>query len=116
MIVRRAAFEEVGLFDERFFVYAEDTEWCDRARRAGWEIYYCPQFSVYHYLGGSSKADPDEVPQSTLWLKSLDLYLRLRYGLKKSDRTGKYRGSGHDDAIGAIRWGLSAAPQAPRPW
>jgi hypothetical protein len=84
MIVRRAAFEEVGLFDERFFVYAEDTEWCDRARRAGWEIYYCPQFSVYHYLGGSSKADPDEVPQSTLWLKSLDLYLRLRYGLKKT--------------------------------
>lgn len=83
MIVRRAALQEVGTFDERFFVYAEDTEWCDRARRAGWEIYYCPQFSIYHYLGGSSKADPDEVPRSTLWLRSLDLFLRSRYGLGK---------------------------------
>jgi len=83
MIVRRDVLEEVGLLDERFFMYAEDIEWCDRARRAGWEIYYYPQFRVYHYLGGSSKADPDGVPQSTLWLKSLDLYLRSRYGLAK---------------------------------
>lgn len=84
MILRRQAVEEVGGFDERFFMYAEDTEWCDRARRAGWEIYYCPHLSIYHYLGGSSKANPDEVPQSTLWLESLDLYLRHTQGTARA--------------------------------
>jgi GT2 family glycosyltransferase len=77
MITRRSAFDQAGLYDERFFIYAEDAEWGDRVRRTGFKIYYCPQFQVYHYLGGSSKAHPDQVPQSTLWLESLDIYLRL---------------------------------------
>lgn len=84
MITRRSVFDEAGLFDERLFVYAEDAEWGERVHGAGWKVYYCPQFSVYHYLGGSSKAQPDQVPQSTLWLESLDLYLRLRHERAKT--------------------------------
>jgi GT2 family glycosyltransferase len=83
VIARRSVFEEVGLYDERFFIYAEDAEWGDRVHRAGYTIWYCPQYDIYHYLGGSSKADPDQVPQSTLWLESLDLYLRLYNGRAK---------------------------------
>jgi GT2 family glycosyltransferase len=77
MITRRDVFDKVGLYDEQFFVYAEDAEWGERVHRAGYSIHYLAQYDVYHYLGGSSKADPDQVPQSTLWLDSLDLYLRL---------------------------------------
>jgi GT2 family glycosyltransferase len=84
MIARRSMFDEVGLYDERFFIYAEDAEWCERVHRAGYTIHYLPQYDIYHYLGGSSKADPDQVPQSTLWLDSLDLYLRLYNGRVKA--------------------------------
>lgn len=84
MITRRTAFQEAGLYDERFFMYAEDAEWCHRIHRAGYTVHYCPQFDIYHYLGGSSKADPDQVPQSTLWLESLDLYLKLYNGRAKA--------------------------------
>lgn len=83
MIVRREVFQQVGGFDEKFFVYAEDTELCLRARRAGWGVCYCPQFSIYHYLGGSSKERPEDVPLSVLWLKSLDQLLKQRHCLFK---------------------------------
>jgi GT2 family glycosyltransferase len=84
MIVRREVLDQVGKFDERFFMYAEDIEWCDRVRRAGWGVYYCPQISIYHYLGGSSKTKSDEIPQSTVWIDSLNKYLNSNYGLGKT--------------------------------
>jgi GT2 family glycosyltransferase len=55
MMVRRAAIDHVGGFDERHFMYGEDLDWCWRIRRAGWEIAYEPAASVIH-LGGQSSA------------------------------------------------------------
>ena len=40
MFVRRAAMEEVGLLDEAFFFYGEETDWCHRFARAGWELVF----------------------------------------------------------------------------
>src|ERR1051326_3261997 len=57
-MVRRAAFKEVGLLDEEFFMYAEDADWCRRSWRAGWPIVFVPSASVIHYRGGSSGGDP----------------------------------------------------------
>lgn len=54
MIVRRKAIKEVGVFDERFFMYWEDADWCQRMRDAGWKVVYFPRASVVHYVGGSS--------------------------------------------------------------
>jgi GT2 family glycosyltransferase/glycosyltransferase involved in cell wall biosynthesis len=54
MIVRRKAIAEVGVFDERFFMYWEDADWCQRMRDAGWKVVYFPRASVVHYVGGSS--------------------------------------------------------------
>lgn len=48
MWFRRAALEQVGLFDERFFAYHEEVDWCLRARRAGWRVRYCPAAVVRH--------------------------------------------------------------------
>jgi N-acetylglucosaminyl-diphospho-decaprenol L-rhamnosyltransferase len=48
MMVRRAALEEVGLFDERFFLYAEELDLATRLRGAGWKILFTPEVEVLH--------------------------------------------------------------------
>jgi hypothetical protein len=48
IMVRRGAIEEVGLIDERFFYYVEETEWCLRTKRAGWQIVHVPQAKLWH--------------------------------------------------------------------
>jgi len=51
LLVRRKALDEVGLLDERFFMYYEDTDLCLRIRQCGWKITYFPRFSIVHYVG-----------------------------------------------------------------
>lgn len=58
LVVRRDAMDKVGLFDERFFIYAEDIDWCKRFRNAGWEIVFNPEAEAIHYGGGSSSNAP----------------------------------------------------------
>jgi len=48
MLIRRAAFEEVGGWDEGFFLYIEDTDFCRRCLRAGWDVAYVPQIRLRH--------------------------------------------------------------------
>jgi N-acetylglucosaminyl-diphospho-decaprenol L-rhamnosyltransferase len=48
LLIRRAAFDEVGGWDERFFLYLEDTDFCMRCARAGWETWYLPSVSMRH--------------------------------------------------------------------
>jgi len=54
MVVRRAAMEEVGLLDEAFFFYGEETDWCHRFRRAGWELVFVPIREITHFGNGSA--------------------------------------------------------------
>ncbi len=60
-LVRRAAVEKVGLFDEDFFLYAEETDWCYRFRQAGWKVMFTPRAEVVHLNKGSGKRQPDRV-------------------------------------------------------
>jgi len=53
MFVRRAAMEEVGLLDEAFFFYGEETDWCHRFAGAGWELRFVPMPSITHFGGGA---------------------------------------------------------------
>ena len=53
LLVRRTAWEQVGLLDERFFLFWEDADWCLRFRRAGWGVYYVPAASGTHLVGVS---------------------------------------------------------------
>jgi N-acetylglucosaminyl-diphospho-decaprenol L-rhamnosyltransferase len=53
VLLRRAAMDEVGLFDERFYMYVEDVDLCTRLRRAGWEVLFSPELEVLH-IGGVS--------------------------------------------------------------
>jgi hypothetical protein len=47
-LVRREVVLDVGMLDERFFIYWEETEWCVRARQAGWRIVHVPGAKVWH--------------------------------------------------------------------
>jgi N-acetylglucosaminyl-diphospho-decaprenol L-rhamnosyltransferase len=57
LCVRSAAAQQVGLFDERFFLYSEELDWCRRFRAAGWRVVYCPEAEVVHLEGASSRLD-----------------------------------------------------------
>ncbi len=55
MIARRALFEDLGGFDERFHLYGEEQDLCLRARKAGWAIGYIPHAVVVHWAGQSER-------------------------------------------------------------
>lgn len=54
MMVRRIAADQVGWWDERFFFYGEDLDWCYRFRQAGWKVVLYPQVKIIHHKGASS--------------------------------------------------------------
>jgi GT2 family glycosyltransferase len=55
LMIRREVVDEIGLLDERFFMYGEELDWCLRTKRAGWSIMYCPEAQIIHYKGESTK-------------------------------------------------------------
>jgi len=80
MMIRRQVFESIGLMDEGYFLYFEETDFCLQARRAGWTCWYVPQSRVMHILGQSTGVTatnqaPKRLPQ--YWYDS-----RRRYFLK----------------------------------
>jgi len=58
LLVRRAAFEQVGGFDERYFMYFEDVDLGDRLQKAGWQNVYVPSAEVLHHKGHVTGSDP----------------------------------------------------------
>ena len=57
MMVRREALDQVGLLDEDYFLFLEETDWCYRMKKAGWKIYHVPQAEVYHFQGKSAETE-----------------------------------------------------------
>lgn len=58
MLVRTAAIVEVGLLDERFWMYGEDLDWAKRIKDAGWRVVYNPVVKALHVKGRSSRQNP----------------------------------------------------------
>lgn len=53
MLVRRIAGKEIGWWDEDFFWYGDDLDFCYRLKERGWKIYFVPQYKILHYKGVS---------------------------------------------------------------
>ena len=53
LLVRRAAIDEVGPLDEDFFLFTEETDWCYRFRRAGWQVLFTPDAEFVHVAGAA---------------------------------------------------------------
>jgi GT2 family glycosyltransferase len=54
MFVKREVFGKIGLLDQRYFLYWEDVEFCQRAKKAGFKIIFSPQAKIWHFNAGSS--------------------------------------------------------------
>lgn len=59
-LIRRELIDELGLFDERFFLYFEETDLCLRANRNGWEVHFVPDSVCIHVGGASSRKHASE--------------------------------------------------------
>jgi hypothetical protein len=96
MLVRRAAAEEIGWFDPRFFVYSDEVDFCKRLQDAGWRVLYVPAAAAVHHEQLSTGGVPER--RIVEFNRNRDLYLRLHHG----DREAR-----------AVRW-LTAIPYALR--
>ena len=55
MAIRRTAIAGTGGFDERYFMYVEEIDWCKRLRAFGWEVWHCPDAMGVHHSGQSTR-------------------------------------------------------------
>lgn len=55
MMVSREAIQDVGTWDERYFLHCEDLDWCMRFRQKNWKILFVPSARIYHALGACSR-------------------------------------------------------------
>ncbi len=91
MLVRRSDADAVGLLDERYFMYAEDVDFCAASRARGRRVLFTPDVQVVHQRGRSAAAAPGETRAAyrrsqiafyekhhPFWAPLLRLYLRLR--------------------------------------
>ena len=77
LAVRREAFEAVGGFDERFFLFSEETDLCKRIQDAGWEAHFEPRIRVVHHAGKAGVHASREAQMA---------YARLQYARKHFGR------------------------------
>jgi N-acetylglucosaminyl-diphospho-decaprenol L-rhamnosyltransferase len=78
LLVRRQAFQDVGGFDEGYFMYAEEVDWCYSMAKHGWQVWYQPEARVIH-LGGASSAGRRTHREADLY-RSRIRFFRKHYG------------------------------------
>jgi N-acetylglucosaminyl-diphospho-decaprenol L-rhamnosyltransferase len=76
MLIRHAAWEDVGPLDEGYFMYLEEIDWCRRARQQGWDIWYQPAAVAVHHAGAATRKQPDAM-FAQLWRSRLRYYQRF---------------------------------------
>ena len=82
MMVRKEAMEEVGVFDEDYFIFLEETDWCFRMNKKGWKVYHVPDAEVFHLSGHSKKRTP--------WRSQIEYYISLYKFFKKNRTQASY--------------------------
>lgn len=87
MMIRPEALRAIGGFDERYFLYFEETDFCLRARRAGFTTWYVPASRVMHVAGQSTgvtvrNARPKRLPR--YWFESRRRYFVMAFGVRHS--------------------------------
>ena len=84
MMIRREVFEQIGLLDEAYFMYFEETDFCLHATRANWECWYVPESRVVHYFGQSTGITNNGAVTKKMpnyWFDSRRRYFLKNYGV-----------------------------------
>ncbi len=82
MMVNREALDQVGVLDEDYFLFLEETDWCYRMKKAGWKIYHVPLAEVFHFQGKSAEAERERA--------KLEYYRSRYHFFKKNFGSGRY--------------------------
>jgi len=76
MIVRKEAMDDVGVLDEDYFIFLEETDWCFRMNKKWWKVYHVPDAEVFHLSGHSKKRTP--------WRSQIEYYISLYKFFRKN--------------------------------
>jgi len=109
LCIRRALIDEIGPFDERYFLYHEEVDFARRADCAGWETWYVPASEAVHEGMGSARGQYNvearkQASRRKYWLKH---HGRLWYGTLVAALVGRY--VVYVGALGALLFGLRRA-------
>jgi len=74
LFVRREVYDSLGGFDEDYFMYSEDVDWCYRIHRAGWRVAYVPEAALIHHIGTST----GHAPFRMVWQRHRSMWLFYR--------------------------------------
>ncbi|MCB9867708.1 MAG: glycosyltransferase family 2 protein [Phycisphaerales bacterium] len=103
LLVRRTAMQQVGVLDEGYFMYFEETDWCRRLANAGWAGWYVPSAEVLHYGGQSVGPVESDAPffgnRPAFWVPSQRRYYRRHLG-----RGGHLVAVSLEVALNALLW------------
>jgi len=80
LLARREALNAIGLLDEGYFMYTEETDWCAECQKAGWEVWYTPDAQIVHY-GGQSAARQPAVKRRQLYSSKARFFRKQRGAL-----------------------------------
>jgi GT2 family glycosyltransferase len=117
MIVRRDVFERIGLLDEQYFMYFEETDFCLRAARAGWPTWYVPESRIVHLVGQSSGVTGVQRAARSrpkYWFESRHHYFRRNHGAVKTLAADLLWTGGF--AISNVLQKLRGRPRTDPPW
>jgi GT2 family glycosyltransferase len=81
LMVKRQVLDEIGMLDERYFLYYEEVDLCKRAARAGWECWHVPQSRIVHLVGRSTGVTRRTAPvrRPTYWFESRRRFFLTHY-------------------------------------
>jgi len=84
MLIRYEVIKDIGLMDENYFLYFEETDFCLQAAKNGWQCWYVPQSRVTHYVGQSTGVISGSITRRRrpkYWFESRQYYFRKNYGV-----------------------------------
>jgi len=87
MMIRPALLAAIGGFDENYFLYFEETDFCFRAMQAGYSTWYVPASRIMHIVGQSTKVTERHVRPRRLpayWFESRRRYFAVTYGVGRA--------------------------------
>jgi GT2 family glycosyltransferase len=87
MMIRPALFAAIGGLDENYFLYFEETDFCFRAKKAGYQTWYYPESRIMHIVGQSTnvierRAEPKRLP--AYWFESRRRYFVVSFGVRQA--------------------------------
>ena len=90
LLVRKAAYEDVGPMNEEYFMYMEDVDWCRSFWKKEWKVVYYPETFFYHYHFRASKGSNPVVDLFTNKYARIHLLSAIKYFRKYGLKVPKY--------------------------